>query len=145
MGARSQEEPAEDGQATGNFRPQLVFPFIMCPCLSSMALPRGSVGMLGLHNGFQNTFSCYSCSPLWSMCLSLGCRPPRCSAVAGRRSPRWHREVRSPRPHPRGCGLLSWDGTSPSGWRQGQTLPPRSGSHLHKNLLLKLKQMRPLV
>lgn len=125
-------------------RTELVSDCITCPCLSGLVLPRCSVCSSGCTGGFQNTFSCYSCSPLWSMCPSPGCTPPQCSAAAGRHIPRWHRGARSPRPHQRGCGLSSWDGTSPSDWRQGRTLPPRSGNHLHKNLLLKLKHMRPL-
>lgn len=111
---------------------------------SSMMLPRGSHVCLCCTNGFQNTFSCYSCSPLWSMRPFLGCRLPQCSAEAGHHTLRWHRAARSLQPPRLGCGLSSWDGTSPSGWRPGRTLPPRSGNHLHRSLLLKLKPMRPL-
>lgn len=133
------------GLATGNSQASLCFILSCAPARVAWRCPDAQCVRSGCTSGFQNTFSCYSCSALWSTCPSLGCRLPQCSAVAGRHTPRWHREARSPRPHRRGCGLLSWDGTSPSDWRWGQTLPPHSGNHLHKNLLLKLKQMRPRV
>lgn len=85
------------------------------------------------------TFACCSCFPLWTRNPSLGCKPPQCSASADRRSRRWHRGVHSPLLPQLGSGLLSLAGTSPSGWQWDQRLPPRSASHLHKNLLLKLK------
>lgn len=117
----------------------------MCPACLAWRPPAAQCVGSGWIIGSQITFSCYSCSPLWSTCPSLGCRPPQCSAAAGRRTPQWHRGARSPRPRRHGCGPWSWDGTSPTDWRWGRTLPPHSGNHLHKNLLLKLKQMRPLI
>lgn len=58
--------------------------FIMCPY---MGLPRCSVCAQPAL-GFQNTFACYSCSPLGSMCPSQDCRPPRCSAATDHHIPR---------------------------------------------------------
>lgn len=86
------------------------------------------------------TFACCSYFPLWTRNPSPGCKLPRCSASADRRSRRWRRAVRSP-PLPRlGSGPSSSAGTSPSGWQWDQRLPPHSASHLRKNLLLKLKE-----
>lgn len=87
-----------------------------------------------------NTFACCSYFPLWTRNPSPGCKPPQCSALADRRSRQWHRAVRSPPLPQLGSGLSSSAGTSPSGWQWDQRLPPHSASHLHKNLLLKLKE-----
>lgn len=145
MGASCGEVLAVAGLARGNRQASLCFVLLCAPARLAWRSPDAQCVHSGCPSGFWNTSSCYSCSALWSTCPSLGCRPPRCSAAAGRHTPRWHREAHSPQPHRRGCGLSSWDGTSPSDWQWGRTLLPHSGNHLHKNLLLKLKQMRPRV
>lgn len=88
----------------------------------------------------EHTFAYCSYFLLWTRNPSPGCKPPQCSASADRHSRRWHRAVRSPLRPRLGSGPSSSAGTSPTGWQWDQRLPPHSASHLHKNLLLKLKE-----